>query len=112
LRGIVQKWLGAGSPNMNNSPLVKELTEFPINFLKRCSSGEGSDSNLFDDEDTLAWEFEAQRWARMLFLGVLEEQRLENIFVVFAYLFQFIFQFRVMLALVVNSANGVLNLGW
>ncbi|XP_078155872.1 tRNA/rRNA methyltransferase (SpoU) family protein [Carex rostrata] len=81
LREIVQKWLGNCCSNINNSPLLKELTEFPIKFLKHGSSEEGSP--LFDDEDVLAWEYEAQRWTRMFFLVALEEQQLENIFVFF-----------------------------
>ncbi|KAJ4784544.1 tRNA/rRNA methyltransferase (SpoU) family protein [Rhynchospora pubera] len=75
LRGIVQKWLGNGSSDMNNSLLIKELSEFPIKFVEHGSLGEGLD--LFDDEDALAWEYEAQRWARMFFLVFLEEQQLE-----------------------------------
>lgn len=41
----------------------------------------------FDDDDFSAWEFEANRWARVLFLAITEEHPLEPILMVCFWLF-------------------------
>jgi hypothetical protein len=39
----------------------------------------------YDDEDLEAWEFEAKRWARVLFLAIKEEHHLISLFTVCLY---------------------------
>lgn len=85
LRGTVQQWLTliydrcCSFDSINTKTYVlKNLADFPTSFIKHEQSPDVSVS--FDDEDVDAWEAEAQRWARVLFLVVTEEKHLEPIF--------------------------------
>ncbi|KAH9607099.1 hypothetical protein KSS87_005028 [Heliosperma pusillum] len=80
LRIKLQNWL-AGNHNQDSAAnsfagmhILHSLCDFPRRFTS-CSSGEG----LFDDDDLVAWFAEAERWARVLFLVVEEEQQLESL---------------------------------
>jgi hypothetical protein len=53
--------------------LLKSLHDFPNRFTSRCNDDA---STTFDDEDLDAWEFEAKRWARVLFIACKEEYQL------------------------------------
>nr|POF01631.1 putative methyltransferase tarbp1 [Quercus suber] len=78
LRVKVQEWLsGCGkkhcSANCCNTKekLLKSLHDFPKRFT---SCDYQVDAVLtYDDEDLEAWEFQAKRWARVLFLASKEE---------------------------------------
>ncbi|MCH85534.1 tRNA/rRNA methyltransferase SpoU family protein, partial [Trifolium medium] len=84
LRLTVQRWLsGCGykdccaSCRINEMKLCKNLYDFPQRFISNHLS---IDISLnFDDGDFSAWEFEASRWARVLFLAITEEHPLEPI---------------------------------
>ncbi|KEH31617.1 putative tRNA (guanosine(18)-2'-O)-methyltransferase [Medicago truncatula] len=84
LRLTVQRWLsGCGYKDcranccINEMKLCKNLYDFPQSFISNHLS---MDTSLnFDDGDFSAWEFEANRWARVLFLAITEEHPLEPI---------------------------------
>jgi len=83
----VQRWLsGCGYKDRcanccnNEIKLWKSLYDFPQNFV---SNNLSIDVSLtYDDEDLSAWESEANRWAKMLFLAIKKDHPLELIFVV------------------------------
>ncbi|XP_028956801.1 uncharacterized protein [Malus domestica] len=80
LRVKLQEWLmGCSKKNCygnccsTETKLLKGLHEFPSSFTVHYSV----DSSItFDDEDLESWEFEAKRWARVLFLTCQEEYQL------------------------------------
>ncbi|KAJ3681791.1 hypothetical protein LUZ60_014364 [Juncus effusus] len=76
LRSIVQKWLV--NDFSTNSHLSKELIEFPNRFINK-SNYEEEEFNHFDDEDSIAWENEALRWARLVFI-ISQKQNIIPIF--------------------------------
>ncbi|KAL2573579.1 hypothetical protein AAZV13_17G136200 [Glycine max] len=86
LRMTVQRWLsGCGykdrCANCCNNEIKwwKSLYDFPQNFV---SNNLSIDVSLtYDDEDLSAWESEANRWAKMLFLAIKKDHPLELIFV-------------------------------
>ncbi|KAL2962449.1 hypothetical protein AAZX31_17G143900 [Glycine max] len=86
LRMTVQRWLsGCGYKDRcanccnNEIKLWKSLYDFPQNFV---SNNLSIDVSLtYDDEDLSAWESEANRWAKMLFLAIKKDHPLELIFV-------------------------------
>lgn len=55
---------------------LKKLQDFPHRFIKHLPGS----SIAYDDGDLDTWGFEAQRWARVLFLVVREEHHLDSIF--------------------------------
>lgn len=87
LRLTVQRWLsGCGYKHcctnccINATKLCKNLYGFPESFVSNSLS---IDSSLnYDDGDVSAWEFEANRWTRVLFLAIKEEHPLEPILMV------------------------------
>lgn len=60
--------------------LLKSLCDFPRNFIGL--HGSVSVPINYDDEDMDAWELEAIRWARVLFLVVKEDHHLDTIITV------------------------------
>lgn len=65
---------------MDDMKLCKSLYDFPHSFI---SNHRSIDISLnYDDGDFSAWEFEANRWARVLFLAITEEHPLEPILMV------------------------------
>ncbi|XP_020231256.1 uncharacterized protein LOC109811829 isoform X1 [Cajanus cajan] len=84
LRVTLQRWLsGCGYKDRcanccnNEIKLWKSLYGFPQNFVSNSIDV----SLTYDDEDLSAWESEANRWAKVLFLAIKEEHPLEPIFV-------------------------------
>ncbi|PUZ43320.1 hypothetical protein GQ55_9G652300 [Panicum hallii var. hallii] len=77
LRAIVQEWFVQKKECSPGSTLLSKLIDFPTTFMKHNKQDQGS--NLFDDEDVNAWEAEARRWARTLFLVTSDEQHLKRI---------------------------------
>lgn len=84
LRVKLQDWLsGCGRKHCSANcchgkvKLLKSLHDFPERFASCHILGETSVT--YNDEDFDAWEFEAKRWARVLFLAIKEEQHLEPI---------------------------------
>ncbi|KAK7251820.1 hypothetical protein RIF29_35366 [Crotalaria pallida] len=84
LRVTVQTWLsGCGYKDScanccsNEMKLWKCLYDFPDSFVHNHLSTDASFN--YDDGDLSAWEFEANRWARVLFLAIKEEHSLEPI---------------------------------
>ncbi|KAL6279881.1 hypothetical protein ACE6H2_016762 [Prunus campanulata] len=80
LRVKLQEWLmGCGKKHCSANcfstemKLLKSIHDFPNRFTSRHMV---DDSITFDDEDLDAWEFEAKRWARVLFLSCKEEYQL------------------------------------
>ncbi|ONI06355.1 hypothetical protein PRUPE_5G055400 [Prunus persica] len=80
LRVKLQEWLmGCGKKHCSANcfstemKLLKSIHDFPNRFTSRHMV---DDSITFDDEDLDAWEFEAKRWARVLFLACKEEYQL------------------------------------
>ncbi|WCJ25750.1 tRNA/rRNA methyltransferase (SpoU) family protein [Euphorbia peplus] len=73
LRVKVQEWLLRGNEKHCSSEmsLLKSLQEFPERFT--CPQLLVDAIASFDDEDLDAWEYEAKRWARMLFLVIKGE---------------------------------------
>ncbi|KAB2622786.1 tRNA (guanosine(18)-2'-O)-methyltransferase-like [Pyrus ussuriensis x Pyrus communis] len=59
--------------SFTETKLLKGLHEFPSRFTVHYSVDR---SITFDDEDLESWEFEAKRWARVLFLTCQEEYHL------------------------------------
>ncbi|CAH9086609.1 unnamed protein product [Cuscuta europaea] len=84
LRLRVQTWLQSFKMNLSsncsnlNIQLLQALCGFPKKFIS-CHSMLHS-FVTYDDEDLEAWEFEAKRWARVLFLIIEREQGLDPIF--------------------------------
>ncbi|PKA50280.1 hypothetical protein AXF42_Ash013369 [Apostasia shenzhenica] len=82
LRSLVQAWLTQNceqidfGPSENQSHLLKNLFNFPLMFIALASK----DSLSFDDEDVDSWLYEAQRWARVLFLVIRMENDLDPVF--------------------------------
>nr|XP_048320592.1 uncharacterized protein LOC107430356 isoform X2 [Ziziphus jujuba var. spinosa] len=81
LRGKVQQWLlGCGKKHctVNCSSTKMELLSSLYNFPSRFTSSHYIDnaSATCNDEDLNAWEVEAKRWARVLFLAIREESHL------------------------------------
>ncbi|KAK9275857.1 hypothetical protein L1049_023130 [Liquidambar formosana] len=82
LRVKVQEWLsGCGKKHCsancscNKMKLLKNLYDFPKRFIgHHCTVNA---IVTYDDEDLDAWGFEANRWARVLFLVIKEEHQLE-----------------------------------
>lgn len=80
----MQKWLsGCGHKDccancrVDVMKLWKSLYDFPQSFVSNHLS---IDISLnYDDDDLSAWEFEANRWARVLFLAIKEEHHVEPI---------------------------------
>lgn len=87
LRPKVQEWLmGCGqkqcSVNCSNMELkfLKSLHDFPSRY---CSAHYMVNAfATYDDGDLDAWESEAKRWARVLFLAIKEESHLIPIWTV------------------------------
>ncbi|KAK7386290.1 hypothetical protein VNO78_26419 [Psophocarpus tetragonolobus] len=86
LRMTVQRWLsGCGykdaCANCSKSEIKmwKSLYDFPQSFVSNNLSA--NVSLTYDDEDLSAWEYEANRWVKMLFLAIKLEHPLEPIFV-------------------------------
>ncbi|CAL0331179.1 unnamed protein product [Lupinus luteus] len=84
LRVTVQRWLsGCGYKDScanccsNEMKLWNCLYDFPHSFVYNHLSNDASLN--YDDDDLSAWEFEANRWARVLFLAIKEEHPLEPI---------------------------------
>jgi len=83
----VQRWLsGCGYKDRcasccnNKIELWKSLYDFPQRFV---SNNLPIDVSLtYDDEDLSAWESEANRWAKMLFISTKQGDLLEPILVV------------------------------
>ncbi|PRQ18401.1 putative tRNA (guanosine(18)-2'-O)-methyltransferase [Rosa chinensis] len=79
LREKIRQWLmGCGKRCSVNCcstemKLLKSLYDFPNRFTSHCNDDA---STTFDDEDLDAWEFEAKRWARVLFIACMEEYQL------------------------------------
>ncbi|XP_073307956.1 uncharacterized protein [Primulina huaijiensis] len=72
LRYDVKKWLRGA-----NLPLLTAINGFPPDFI---SYKHPLDSLVtYDDEELKSWEFQAKRWARVLFLVVVEDQHLDPI---------------------------------
>lgn len=70
--------------------LLKNLHDFPKKFVSHQYSVEN-----FDDEDLEAWELQAKRWARVLFLVVEEKDDLMPILLVCHFAFAFYFSMLV-----------------
>ncbi|KAJ7952593.1 tRNA/rRNA methyltransferase (SpoU) family protein [Quillaja saponaria] len=84
LRVKLQKWLlGCGSKLCSANccsdkmKLWKSLHDFPQRFMARHRLADASCT--YDDEDLIAWESEANRWTRLLFLAIREERHLSPI---------------------------------
>ncbi|OVA14952.1 tRNA/rRNA methyltransferase [Macleaya cordata] len=85
LRGKVKEWFFRCKKKdwHSNLPSTKmhvleSLCHFPKKFIHYHHSPEGFVA--YDDEDLDAWAFEAQRWARLLFLVITEEHHLKSLF--------------------------------
>ncbi|XP_022934778.1 uncharacterized protein LOC111441850 isoform X1 [Cucurbita moschata] len=81
LRGKMQNWLlgcgkkcCSGSCCSTETKFMKSLIEFPKRFTSHNHSSDASVT--YDDEELEAWESEAKRWARVVFLAVKEEHHL------------------------------------
>lgn len=68
--------------------LWKSLYDFPESFVSDHLPIDISFN--YGDDDLSAWEFEANRWARVLFLAVKEEHLLEPILMVCIFLLPFL----------------------
>ncbi|KAI8530133.1 hypothetical protein RHMOL_Rhmol11G0032100 [Rhododendron molle] len=87
LRAKVRNWLCACDDKHCTSnccctlvKLLKSLCDFPRNFLGL--HGSVSVSINYDDEELDAWELEAIRWARVVFLVIKEDHHLDPILTV------------------------------
>eukprot|EP00268_Persea_americana_P031712 TRINITY_DN3099_c0_g1_i2.p1 TRINITY_DN3099_c0_g1~~TRINITY_DN3099_c0_g1_i2.p1 ORF type:complete len:1865 (+),score=313.63 TRINITY_DN3099_c0_g1_i2:84-5678(+) len=83
LRRKVQQWFSLGNAKHYRSNSLgtefldlKKLQDFPQRFIKHIPGS----SIAYDDGDLDTWGFEAQRWARVLFLVIREEHHLDSIF--------------------------------
>ncbi|KAL8152196.1 hypothetical protein V2J09_009956 [Rumex salicifolius] len=78
LRSKVHEWLTGCGSHHDKMHLLQNLLEFPYRF---SSHGHAVDSSVqYDDEDLFSWEVKSERWARVLFLQIEEEQQLEPLF--------------------------------
>ncbi|KAK1306093.1 hypothetical protein QJS10_CPA10g01026 [Acorus calamus] len=82
LRSNIQLWLSESSFHVSSSicskmEVLKNLYSFPASFIKHSSPDEFVS---FTDDDLDAWAYEAQKWARVLYLVITEEQQLEPVF--------------------------------
>ncbi|XP_038906254.1 uncharacterized protein LOC120092116 isoform X2 [Benincasa hispida] len=84
LRRKMQNWLlgcgkkcCSGSCCSTETKFMKSLIEFPKRFVNHNHSSDASVT--YDDEELVAWECEAKRWARVVFLAVKEEHQLTPI---------------------------------
>ncbi|XP_065031327.1 uncharacterized protein LOC103970039 isoform X1 [Musa acuminata AAA Group] len=82
LRVMVRQWLmQSGGTNLQSSDahlhVLNNLINFPSSFITQTQT---SASVAFDDEDVDLWGREAQRWARVLFLVITEEEHMEAVF--------------------------------
>ncbi|KAE9607417.1 putative tRNA (guanosine(18)-2'-O)-methyltransferase [Lupinus albus] len=84
LRVTVQRWLSGfcykdscANCCSNEMKLWNCLYDFPHSFVNNHLSNDASLN--YDDDDLSAWEFEANRWARVLFLAIKENHPLEPI---------------------------------
>lgn len=87
LRAKVRNWLCACDDKHCTSnccctlvKLLKSLCDFPRNFIGL--HGSVSVSVNYDDEELDAWELEAIRWARVVFLVIKEDHHLDPILTV------------------------------
>ncbi|CAI0417745.1 unnamed protein product [Linum tenue] len=79
-----QEWF-LGSPTKHESSsnystkfqLLKNLQEFPLKYTSKQSSA--GTVSTYDDEDIDAWEAEAKRWARVLFIVIKGENELASL---------------------------------
>ncbi|KAL1371104.1 hypothetical protein HN51_001329 [Arachis hypogaea] len=83
LRATIKRWLSGcgekaccGNCCSNEIKLWESLCDFPLSFVSNHLS---SASLNYDDEDLNAWEFEANRWARVLLLAIKKEHPFEPI---------------------------------
>lgn len=83
LRRKMQNWLlGCGKKCCSTeTKFMKSLIEFPKRFVTHNHSSDASVT--YDDEELVAWECEAKRWARVVFLAVKEEHHLTSILTVY-----------------------------
>ncbi|CAI9095603.1 OLC1v1031591C1 [Oldenlandia corymbosa var. corymbosa] len=81
LRFKVQKWLSISDKTSScsnlNAELLANLYSFPRNFVY---SHPVEASTTFDDEDIDSWDYEATRWARVLFLVNAPEQEWKTLY--------------------------------
>ncbi|KGN55820.1 uncharacterized protein LOC101213211 isoform X2 [Cucumis sativus] len=79
LRRKMQNWLlGCGKKCCSTeTKFMKSLIEFPKRFVTHNHSSDASVT--YDDEELEAWECEAKRWARVVFLAVKKEHHLKSI---------------------------------
>ncbi|KAA8525977.1 hypothetical protein F0562_007922 [Nyssa sinensis] len=84
LRAKVREWILACGVNHHSYnfcgakvQLLEHLCDFPRRFTSHHHFLDAS--GTYDDEDLNVWEFEAKRWARVLFLVVKEEHHLDPI---------------------------------
>lgn len=84
LRRKMQNWLlgcgkkcCSGSCFSTETKFMKSLIEFPKRFTYHNHSSDAFVT--YDDEELVAWECEAKRWARVVFIAVKEEHHLTPI---------------------------------
>ncbi|GAB4834643.1 hypothetical protein Ancab_032906 [Ancistrocladus abbreviatus] len=84
LRARVQKWLLGCckvdcAANCSNSKM--QLLQSSLEFASRFTSNNHFiSSSCYDDEELVAWRLESERWARVLFLLIEDEQYVESLF--------------------------------
>ncbi|XP_078440236.1 tRNA/rRNA methyltransferase (SpoU) family protein [Wolffia australiana] len=71
LRRRLQQWLHS---NSSQGRILRQLFEFPKIFVKSCNK-----DGYFDDEDLDAWFLQAQKWAKLLFVMVKDDDDLETL---------------------------------
>jgi len=87
LRARLQEWLSGRDRQQSASScksqmlVLKNLNDFPISFTSNSSLSGAFVT--FDDEDLDSWESKANRWARVVFLVIKDEQDLSPILKVF-----------------------------
>ena len=110
LRVKVQEWLlGCGKIHCTvkclntESKLLKSLQ----NFLSRFASPDymGNALATYGDEDLDAWESEARRWARVLFLAINDESHLIPIWTVCLSFLSHIFFLALIVSLLCKSSG-------
>ncbi|XP_048131853.1 uncharacterized protein LOC115743146 isoform X2 [Rhodamnia argentea] len=69
----IKEWL-FGSPR---TVILNSLLDFPRRFINSCHSL--GTAFTCDDEELAAWEYEARRWAMVLFLVANDENQLETV---------------------------------
>lgn len=69
----IKEWL-LGSPK---TKILDSLLDFPRRFINSCHSL--GTAFTCDDEELAAWEYEARRWAMVLFLVANNENQLESV---------------------------------